>query len=232
MKQTMLVFVMLFSCVSLLSAQDEEPGAGQFMFSVKPELLGLAGGSFGYKLPSDLVLFGGIDYFHLGTTIDVSTTYLNIVGPGIPSSSSSETEASLNVYNLYVAAKLFVVKKNAIKGYLLAEVSKPIIKGSLEVNGKSDPGVESISDNLDVWGLKGAFGTEYFFSDNFSLGGEFGLRVLLLSSTDSKDTPYYSFYYDPNTGQYVTVQGTRRQETKVSFNFSLTYSTLTLNYYF
>lgn len=232
MKQILMVLLMLSLCVSILSAQEDENESGQFTFSVKPELLGLAGGSFGYKFPSDLVLLGGIDYFHLGSTIDVSTTYFNLAGPYIPSSSSSETEASLNVYNLYVAAKLFVVKKNAIKGYLMAEVSKPILNGSIEVNGKSDPDVESIFDNLSVWGLKGAFGTEYFFSDNFSLGGEFGLRVLLVSSTDSKETPYYTFYYDPNLGQYVTVQGTRRQETKVSFNFNLTYSTFTLNYYF
>jgi hypothetical protein len=83
-----------------------------------------------------------------------------------------------------------------------------------------------------VWGLKAAFGSEYFFSENFSFGGEFGLRMLLVDTNMPQDSPYFVYNYDPGTGTYVFVQGTQRRETNIKFNFSLTYATFTLNYYF
>ena len=232
MKHLPLIFLMTLFTVSFVSGQVEESSTGQFMFAVKPQLFGMSGGSFGYKLPGDLVLFGGIDYLHLGVSTEISSTYLNVVGQYVPSSSSSKTEASFSVYNIYGAAKYFIVRKSSIRGYVLAEISKPIITVSVEENGKEDEDVKTLFDNLSIWGLKAAFGTEYFFSPNFSLGGEFGFRALLFGDEYTHDSPYYSYYYDPNTHQYTSVQATRRTDTKIDLDFSLTYSTLTLNYYF
>lgn len=69
----------------------------QFMFSVRPQLLGLNGAAFGFKPSDNLAVFGGMDYVHAGATIDASTTY-SYPAP----TSSRESEASLSLYNVFV----------------------------------------------------------------------------------------------------------------------------------
>ena len=53
-----------------------------------------------------------------------------------------------------------------------------------------------------MWGGELGFGMEYFFDENFSLGGEFGLRYLHLRYKDS----YNDEIYNPNTGQDENVE--------------------------
>jgi hypothetical protein len=224
MKSFIFITLALAVLVLPVDAQSPEPAGGKFAFTVKPEILGLAGGSFGYKLPSDIVLSAGVDFYHLGMTVESKTSYMGVNLSG----STSTTDLTLNLYNLYAAGKFYIVSQNAVKGYLLAEVSKPIVSGASKRNEQEDENLKQTLDNMSIWGLKGAFGAEYFFSDNFSLGGEFGFRMLLISTNMSNDSPAFS--YDYQLGQVQI--GTQRNETTVDIGLSLTYSTLTVNFYF
>jgi hypothetical protein len=196
---------------------------GQFMFSVRPQLLSLNGAAFGHKFPSDLALFGGMDYMHVGATVDASTSYSYSA-----SGSSRTSEASLSLYNLFVGVKYFVANSGSAKGYIVGEVSKPFFSLSVETNGEQDPTIEQLSDNLSIWGVKAGFGGEYFFADDFSLGGEFGLRYFFVSTNTEQTSP--SIYYIPNPPYYAT--GTSTSKTDVKLDLGLTYTMLTLNYYF
>ena len=222
-----IIFVVIIVCTFVTMSYSQ---SSRYMFSVKPDFSGLSGGMFGMKLPNneDIVLFGGIDYFHLGSTIKEKTTY----SPSFFNEYSSKTEVSLSVYNLYVGSKLFFQKTNDIKSYFVGEIAKPIVTGIVEQNGKEDELVQNTLDNLSIWGLKFGFGSEYFFSENFSLGGEFGLRVLIMDTQTEEEDSVSDYRYNPNTGEYEYVTYTRTEKTDVDFNFSLTYSVLTLNYYF
>ena len=130
------------------------------------------------------------------------------------------------MYNLYLGAKYFFIEKNSIKGYLVGEVWKPITSGSIKVDGEENETVKKFFDGLSLWGFNFGFGTEYFFSENFSLGGEFGIRFLLVSS-ETEDKSVYSY-----TGYGYTATETSTSKVNADIGLSLTYSLLTLNYYF
>jgi hypothetical protein len=70
---------------------------------------------------------------------------------------------------------------------------------------------DALEDLLSPWGLTFAFGGEYFFSDEFSLGGEFGLRNKFHSS------------------EIEIMEGVSE---KVSLNYHDTYVALTANFIF
>ena len=211
--------ISLYLLASILLLAIGTTAHSQFLFSVRPQLLGLDGAAFGYKLPSDLAIFGGVDYMHLGATITVSSSAF---------SSGSTVEASLSLYNLFAGAKYFVAKSGSAKGYILGEISKPFVKLSATGNGTEDPTIKQLSDNLSIWGIKAGFGGEYFFADEFSLGGEFGLRYFFTSTKTEQTQTYYVPIQNP---PYYTTS-TSTVTTDLKLNIGLTYTMLTLNYYF
>jgi hypothetical protein len=193
----------------------------QFLFSVRPQLLGLNGAAFGYQFPGNIAAFGGVDHMGIGATVESSTT-LSISGYP-PQSSSDKAEASLSLYNLFLGSKCFVITSGSAKGYVLGEISRPIVRFSVKSNGIEDATLKQLSDNLSIWGIKAGVGGEYFFSEDFSLGGEFGIRFFFVS-TGTEQT---------QTGQYYgTYTYTARSKTDIDLDISLTYGLLTLNYYF
>jgi hypothetical protein len=78
--------------------------------------------------------------------------------------------------------------------------------------------------NISLWGAEVSFGVEYFLDENFSLGGEFGLRYFNLKYEETNDRQIFN----PNSGDTQTVQ----VEDSFKFNMSPTYSKISLNYYF
>lgn len=85
-----------------------------------------------------------------------------------------------------------------------------------------------VNDILSFWGLELAFGGEYFFSDKFSLGGEFGMRMLFNSAEYSEEDEWSSGepgdpYYEHDSDAW---------ENEVSATFKLTFASVSLNYYF
>ncbi|MDI6804879.1 MAG: hypothetical protein QME58_13750 [Bacteroidota bacterium] len=221
-----IMFILIAAIVlhsGILISQTEEPSVGQFMFGVKPEFLGISGGTFGYKTANDFQIYFGLDYTRLGMSVDLTETRWDYNIYRLEDT-HEKSEASISMYNPLFGVKYCIVRKNDLKGYLMAEISKPIIT----VDQKEEVGIEDFTNKLSMWGFKSGFRTEYFFSNNFSLGGEFGLRVLLLNFEDKQTEDVK--VYDPTIGDYRTV--TEKQILDLTLNLSYTYSAISLNFYF
>jgi len=78
-----------------------------------------------------------------------------------------------------------------------------------------------IKDALDFIGLKLGFGAEYFLNEHVSIGGEFGIR-LLLNSFDQKDTSE-----DVDNG---IVYYREKWSEKLSASLGVTYTSFSLNF--
>lgn len=227
MKKAFILWVLLslFSRTEIY-AQADEYNQHQLFFQVKPELFGFAGASFGVKSQSDFAIYAGIDYLHLGSTIELTSETWDYNSRKLVRD-KDETEALYTALNIHLGAKYFMVRKNSIKGYLVGEISKPMLSGSLEVDGKENEAVEDFFDNLSLWAFKAGFGMEYFFSQNFSLGGKFGLRLIIAGFEDetSRERTIYNY---PNPPRTVT----ETESYDLSMNIRMTYTSLSLNFYF
>lgn len=134
-----------------------------------------------------------------------------------------EDEFSGTLFVLNFSVKYFIKEVNNIKPYFSINICKPLFSAKAIYDGEEDKDLKDDLNAIKVWGGEIGFGTEYFFSDNFSLGGEFGLRYFYLKSKITYDDQYYN----PNLG-YVDY----KRESNSTYIFRPTYSSLLLNYYF
>ncbi len=233
MKKIVIICVMIFMTTSLT--------LGQFVFSVKPGL-DLNGASFGIKI-SRLIIFGGLDYMHFSTTLEESGTniaetysyqyisgyYQDTYGYQL-NPFDDKYDISLNVYSPTIGIKVLLGGPEKVDAYLTASASRPILSGSASSNGV-DQNLQKYLDNLSIWGFQIAFGGEYHFSENFSIGGEFGIR-LYSAKYDQTDNAQESVYVGSSSTGYGYQNVMTTQNTTISPGLSFTYSTLCLNYYF
>jgi hypothetical protein len=110
---------------------------------------------------------------------------------------SYKDEFSGNLYIPNIGVKYFIKQQNKIQAYLTLCISKPLLTGKLDYDGEEYDDFKQQVKNISMWGGEVGFGIEYFFDDNFSLGGEFGLRYLHLRYNDV----YQSDVYYPNTSR-------------------------------
>ena len=76
---------------------------------------------------------------------------------------------------------------------------------------------------LNFWGITLGFGLEYPFSEQFSIGGEFGFRYFTNSATNEGS----------NVDEYDReVHWKEKWENKIDAALGITYTLLSLNYYF
>lgn len=123
-----------------------------------------------------------------------------------------------------IGLKYYAFEKEGLRGYFNVNFSKPLVFGKAEYDGMEDEFFQEQLDALSFWGGEFGFGTEYNFSEAFSVGGEFGLRWV--RANDEITTT--SDYYDPNTGTVVVTE----QTSDLSINFSPTYARFSFNFYF
>jgi len=187
---------------------------GGFAFCAKPGML-VNAAQFGYK--SDALFAGvGLEFASVG----VSTKYSHI-DSSYSYESTSKLDVSLFLPQLafryffsptaagevhpYAAASVF---------YSLSSVRIQTSDGETTVRDTSAERIVSDVLNGNVGGTL-AFGGEYFFTENFSLGGEFGCRALF-GGVSEESSGYYggTYKYDYNLGLGVV------------------YTALGLNYYF
>lgn len=194
---------------------------GQFSFGVSP---GISTNSayFGYRI-GKVVPYVGFQYANI-TFIGKETgeDFDSDLQEVVPYTDEFKFAGNLLVPNAGI--KFFAIEKNNLKAYFNLSVAKPIINAKLEYNGEEQEEISDALKDLNLLGGEFGFGTEYFFDDNFSIGGEFGLRYLggkfTTENTDS--------YYNEQTGTYEDTQ------IKNSFNLrtSPTYTKISLNFYF
>jgi len=112
----------------------------------------------------------------------------------------------------------------SIKPYFTGTFYKPFLSADAKQNGETNVDVKDAVDNLSIWGLSFGFGIEYYFTENFSIGGEFGMRLFMGTFERAEKVNVYN----PNTGTYSETD----RNYNVDLNLQFTYSVVSLNYYF
>jgi len=132
------------------------------------------GSYFGLNAGTSVVILAGVDYGRLGVTIESS---------GMGFSEKDEFSASYLMPHGGIKFYLKPKAKGDVVPYLLADVFKSFASVDL---GDEDELEDQAEDLLSPFGLNPAFGAEYCASDNFTVGGELGVR-LSFTSTESKN---------------------------------------------
>ncbi len=194
----------------------------QFSFGVSPGL-SLNSAYFGYKVNSRIVPYVGFQFLNASYDLEESGDKYDVDLNKIISYSEL-SEFSGNLYIPNIGVKYFIKENNKLKAFLSINLSKPILSGKLKNDGEDDEDFKYGVDHISMWGGEFGFGVEYFFDENFSIGGEYGFRYLHLNYQDKYETSIF----DPNTGNYKNTE----IQTEYKFNMSPTYSKISLNYYF
>ena len=188
--------LLLLLCAVLLITNE---GFGQFAFGVSPGI-GLNSAYFGYKINSKIVPYVSLQYLNANYKYEFDGEDYN-----------EEIDFKGNLLIPNIGVKYFFKQQNNLQAYLSLNFSKPIFSGKIDVDDNDfEDDFEEAIKNTSIWGGEFGFGIEYFFDENFSLGGEFGIR-------------HFNFKYNE------TDEG---DETDVRININPTFSKITLNYYF
>jgi hypothetical protein len=149
----------------------------------------------------------------------------------------------------HFGAKWFVhgaSRSDGLRAYLNADLylSIPSVSGEEEkswrqtYNGQTESGhwskkmdkdeEELIEDVLSFWGFNLGFGTEYMFSEHFSVGGEYGFR-LFFNGIERHDESSSS-YGNPGSPYYQSYQDEWDDELRLTLRMN--YAVVALNFYF
>jgi hypothetical protein len=182
--------------------------------------------------------FGGVEFFRTATTTEESGSHLQYYYSNTyPFTSyyklepyNDKYETSVNVYAPFVGAKILLGggESGKVGAYITGIISKPIISGKSVSNGKESESTKKFFENLGAWMFLAGFGGEYFFSEDFSIGGEFGLRVFLVNYKEEENETTPAYDYQTSTTRYYNTQ----HKYNFDLGMGITYSALVLNYYF
>jgi hypothetical protein len=195
----------------------------QFTFSVNPGIQ-LNSAGFGYKI-SKFVPFIGLQILSGSADLnEKGQRYDNSIGDFV--SYEDKYKFSETLFMPTLGIKFFFIEKNKLKAYSTVCFTKFFLSGKFTDNTNATAGNEmkDIVKNTNLYGGQLGFGTEYFFDDNFSIGGEFGIRLLHLKYKNEVDDEVYN----PNTGDDILLKKTY----DYSFNLNPTFVKLSLNFYF
>lgn len=208
----------LVICIVLIVSNN---ASAQFSFGVSPGLT-LNSSYFGYKI-NKFVPYVGFQYLNIRYKMIETGKKVNYNINQIEDYSEENLmNAGLLIPNIGV--KYFFISQNNLKAYSNLMFSKPFLYGNMKENGEIVDDFDDQIKNLKIWGGELGFGAEYYFSENFSIGGEFGIRFLTAKYTETKDRTIQ----DPNTRENVNY--TRNIES--NYNINPTYSKIVVNYYF
>ncbi len=237
------VFFLLLGIIATNCFAEEEDG---FVFGIKPGSMinsAYVGFKFGMIVP-----MAGLDVLWLSAS--GSYTYEDIYednysGEYVEKSVRTENiEGHALLMMPHVGAKVYFGGET-IKPYLYGNLFFSVPSVSAEEKSKDEhwryvDGVlvdhyvdsdenslsaddeELIEGVLSFWGFTFAGGAEYFLNKHFSVGGEYGFRILLNSVEQSSET----------SDDYGTSSYTEEVNSEVSATISVTYAVVTLNYHF
>jgi opacity protein-like surface antigen len=135
-------------------------------------------------------------------------------------------KASATIFMPSIGLKYFFLESGKLKAYGLANYSKIFL--SVKVKDSEDPtineDVQKEIKNIKISGWQLGFGTEYFFDEHFSVGGEFGLIGLGIKDKTERERTLF----DPNTGDDIITKINQN----LKLNINPTYARMTLNFYF
>lgn len=156
-------------------------------FSVRPNTVTAQSAGFGFGVGEQSYLMAGLQFVMGGVEVDYSE------------GRADEEDGSLWVPSLGLKHYLSRPEAQTVRPYLFGSVFTiiPSYDGSRDV--------EEVVEDFWSFGLSAAFGCEYFFHSQFSLGGEFGANALWA-------------FYDDDDGTDLTV------------DIEATYAAVTLNF--
>jgi len=194
----------------------------QVAFSVSPGL-GLNSAYVGYSVNPKFIPFVSFQYLSFATDYSSSHTgwdYYN----NVPKVNTYVSELNARVLLPGLGVKYFLATQNKVKTYATASITMPIVMVKFKEDGVLNPDVEQTVKSISSLGSELGFGAEYYFDNNFSIGGEFGFRML----SGSLEENYDDEYYNPIKDEFVASQSKYTSKG----NINPTYTKFTLNFYF
>jgi len=188
-------------------------GFSQFAFGVSPGFTA-TNAYFGYKAGA-VVPYVAFMYANAGFTMDYSDHYFDGVDW---QTVTHDTKISGHFLMPTIGIKFFAIEKNKLSAYFNLAVTKPFVRGKAESDGTEEESVGQMLKDIKLIGGNFGFGVEYFFDDNFSVGGEYGIQALM--------GKYEDVYDYVNSGQPA------QQTTTYKPRFAPTYAKISLNFYF
>lgn len=211
---------LLILTVALLAFSTE--AFSQFTFSVSPGMH-LNGTQFGYTINGKLMPYISIQYLKAGFTQTDSYMHWDYdTNAAAREEDSREVNGSILIPSIGI--KYALITKEKLHGYVTAAISKPIVNAELKYDGEVVEELDDEVDAISLFGGQAGVGAEYFFDENFSIGGEFGLAYMKVNY----DMSYEDDYYNPDTSTYIDYTG----ENCLKANILPTYSKISLNFYF
>lgn len=199
--------------------------------------LGLAKLSFGLVIL--LVMFGGTAsaetkaVFGVKPGILIQSSYFGIsanrwqpfAGLDVVAFAISEDnyDASASVWIPHFGTKLYFEdpwQEGKVAPYIQGDYFFSL--ASVSVDGYESGEEDLVKEVLEFWGLGLAFGMEYYFSDNFAVGGEYGIRFLQDKVSEHSETYNYGGGY--------TYEDRLNDEFSVAFRMN--YAAISANYHF
>lgn len=189
------------------------------VFGVKPATV-VQSGYFGFLAGTSIVLEGGLDVARINVTVKGELPEIDLGDYGILDIGDFETGSTTTMFMPHAGVKLYLMPRNpgSASPYFLADFFKAFTSYDLKIDAEDldedevedalEPVEEFVGDLLSPWGFNIAFGSEYHFSEHFSIGGEYGLR-LFASKAEYEEA-----------------------DIDVSTNLSNTYTAITVNFAF
>ncbi len=189
----------------------------------------LNGGGFGFK-KNNLNIMINLQHINLSTYyLETGEEYNWDAGTFLDY--KYEYDVSLGLFLPTLSIKYHVFNKNKISAYFMLGYMKPMVMSKLEINtGDAEQDAQMIEEfkkyrkSFSLWSGEIGFGTEYFFDENFSIAGEFGLRSFTVRYKQEDEVTNW----DPNTGE----ESASTRTTFIKSNLTPTYTKFSLNFYF
>jgi len=171
MKRFLLLAIAVLFCATLFATPASAGlkfGVRQYLFQNIPlPTEQTMGAYFGVPVSPTFDVIFGLDYWNYKVTTDIS----------LDGETNSEAEVSGGTLTLHAGARFYL--NDQVKGNVAPYVQGEFFYGM----GSAEVGAEGVSldiapieDLLSPYGFMAAFGAEFFAADNFSVGGEVGVR--------------------------------------------------------
>lgn len=178
MKRILLLAIAALFCMTLFAAPASAGlkfGVRQYLFQNMPLPSEQTIGSyFGVPVSPTFDIIFGLDYWNYKVTTDMS----------LDGTTSTEAEISGGTLLIHAGARFYLDQqiKGNVAPYIQGEFFYGMGSASIGAAGASID-IAPVEDLLSPYGFMAAFGAEFFAADNFSVGGEVGVRYAITKMT-------------------------------------------------
>ena len=224
MKRILLLAIAALFCATLFATPASAGlkfGVRQYLFQNMPLPTEQSMGAyFGVPVSPTFDIIFGLDYWNykLTTTLDTAGT---------------ESEVSGGTMLLHAGARFYLNEQ--IKGNVAPYVQGEFFygMGSAKVGAAGfSIDIAPIEDMLSPYGFMAAFGAEFFAADNFSVGGEVGIRYVVTKMTGDSGVLDLIDLGDIGLNTLPKRTAAMATEPETKFTSMTIYSGITLNFLF